>query len=273
MKPLLLMNDTIITKNYKKLSLQIAVNGMSFCCFDTLNWEITHYHTVDFSKYSPIEDELWKVFMSNPQLTTPYDEIVVLHDNNLNTFVPDALFDVNYPGSYLQYNTKVFETDFFAIDMLGSYELNNVYVPMMNVNNFLIDQFGAFDYKNVNSLLVAKLLDASKNIDEKQVFVHIQDAHFEIIIVRNQKLLLYNSFEYKTAEDFLYYLLFTMEQLFLNPETAKVFILGKSSEKHPCYTLAYTYIRNISLFDTTYLQRKWNKNQQETLQHYILFNS
>jgi hypothetical protein len=197
----------------------------------------------------------------------------VLHDNSFNTFVPNALFDADYPGSYLQYNTKVFETDYFAVDTLSSYELNNVYVPMMNINNFLIDQFGSFDYKNANSILVSKILDASKNVDEKQVFVHVQDSHFEIVIVRNQKLLLYNSFEYKIPEDFLYYLLFTMEQLFLNPETAKVFLLGKIDEDHACYKLAYTYIRNISLFNAVHLQEKWKRNKQEALQHFILFNS
>jgi hypothetical protein len=33
------------------------------------------------------------------------------------------------------------------------------------MNNFFIDQFGTFDYKHANSILVTTLLDASKNID------------------------------------------------------------------------------------------------------------
>jgi len=140
------MSDTITTKNYKKLSLQIALNGLSYCCFDTLNWAITSHKSVVFEKYKPIEDQLWKIFVDHPELTKPYDEIMVLHDNNFNTFVPGALFDENYLGSYLQYNTKVFETDFFTFDAIGSYDINNVYVPLMNVNNFLIDQYGTFEY-------------------------------------------------------------------------------------------------------------------------------
>jgi len=267
------MNDTITAKNYRKLSLQIAANGMSFCCFDMLNQEITSFRQVAFSKYAPVEEELGKAFVNYPQLTQPYDEIVVLHDNSFNTFVPNALFDENFLGSYLQYNTKVFEADFFAHDPIGSYEMYNVYVPLVNINNFLIDQFGAFEYRNVNSILVSKLLDVSKNIDEKQVFVHVQESHFEIIVVRNQKLLLFNSFEYQTPEDFLYYLLFTMEQLFLNPETANVKLLGRISESHPCFTLAYTYIRNISVYEPVSLQEKWGKTSEESLENFILFNS
>src|SRR5690606_660764 len=267
------MNDTITTKNYKKLSLQIAVNEMSFCCFYMLNQEITTVRSVPFTIHKPLEDQLWKAFVNFPELMQGYDEIVVLHDNSLNTFVPKALFDEDFLASYLQYNTKVFDTDFFAYDTVGNYDINNVYVPFMDVNNFLIDRYGTFEYKSTNSILVARLLDLSKNIDEKQVFVHCKETHFEIVVARNQKLLLFNSFEYKTAEDFLYYILFTLEQLQLNPETVKVALLGTIGEENECFTLAYRYIRNIALLDPITLQEKWNLDKKDLLQYFILFNS
>ncbi|WP_129749683.1 DUF3822 family protein [Flavobacterium beibuense] len=267
------MSQTITTKNYKKLSMQISLNEMSFCCFDTLNQKITDCHSIAFSILKPLEDQLWKAFVNHPELMYDYDEIVVLHDNSLNTFVPTALFDEEFLGSYLQYNTKVFDTDFFAYDTIENYDINNVHVPFMDVNNFLIDRYGSFDYKNTNSILVSKLLDASRNVDDKQVFVHIQATHFEIIVVRNQKLLLFNSFEYNTPEDFLYYLLFTFEQLQLNPEFIKVSLLGKINEMHPCYEIAYKYIRNVVLFEPFALKEKWDRSMDQTLQHYILFNS
>ncbi len=267
------MNNTITTKNYKKLSVQIARSEMSFCCFDTISQEITNCNTIAFSVLKPLEDQLWKTFVNHPELMGTYDEITILHDNSLNTFVPNALFDEEYLGSYLQYNTKVFDTDFFAFDAIENYDMNNVYVPFMDVNNFLIDRYGSFEYKNVNSILVAKLLDASKNNDEKQVFAHIQETHFEIVVVRNQKLLLFNSFEYKTPEDFLYYLLFALEQLQLNPEFVKVSLLGRVNEENSCFAIAYKYIRNVALFEPYALQEKWNKSREDALQHYILFNS
>ena len=267
------MNDGITTKNYKKLSLQIAATGMLFCVFDTLNWEITNFNSIAFGKHVPIEDELWRVFVQYPELKNSYDEIVVLHDNSFNTFVPNALFDENYPGSYLQYNTRVFEADFFAWDALPVYTMTNVYIPLMNVNNFLVERLGAFDYKNTNTILVEKLLDASVNIDDKQVFAHLQETHFEIVVVHNQKLLLYNSFEYSSPEDFLYYLLFTMEQLSLNPETAKILLLGNITEADPRFSLAYTYIRNVSLYEPHGPVLKWNADKDAALQNFILFNS
>lgn len=267
------MNDTITAKNYKKLILQVAVNQLSYCCIDTLNSDVTALKTIAFTRHNAIDEELHRAFNDNADLNSVYDEIVVLHDNSFNTLVPKALFDENYLASYLQYNTKVFETDFFTFDVAGSYDMNNIYVPFMNVNNFLIDRFGSFDYKNTNSILVAKLLDASKNRDEKQVYVHVQDTHFEIVVAHNQKLLLYNSFEYATPEDFLYYLLFTMEQLSLNPESTSVLALGNISETSPSFELAYKYIRNIVLYDTTDLSEKYKITNHDARQHFILLNT
>lgn len=264
---------TIASKNYKKLSIQVALNGLSFCVFDTLNEKVLDLQEVKFNYTQSLEDQLWRTFVDFQSLTKPYDEIVVLHDNNFNSFVPKALFDENYLGSYLQYNTKVFETDFFAYDEIDMHDMNNVHVPFVNVNNFLIDQFGSFEYKNVNTVLVSKILSLSKNRFDKEVYIHLQETHFEIIITHNLKLLLFNSFEYKTPEDFVYYLLFTLEQLQLNPETISVYLLGKISENHPCFDIAYRYVRNITLLPVSNLEMQYSLSETEVLQHYILLNS
>ncbi len=268
--------ENITDKVYKKLAIQVAPNGLSFCCFDTLNNTVKTIKTINFDTFDPTiktEELFANAFLNNDELTAKYDEIVVIHNNNLSTFVPTALFDEEYLGSYLQYNTKVFETDFFAFDTIEKYDMNNVFIPFVNINNFFIDKFGSFNYKHANSILVSKLLDLSKNNDEKKMFVHKNDTHFEIVVVQNQKLLLFNSFDYKTPEDFIYYILFTAEQLNLNPENFKLELIGNIQENDDFFKIAYKYIRNVSLFDVNDL--RWNNyfTEAENRQHFILFNS
>ncbi|RDI50209.1 DUF3822 family protein [Flavobacterium glaciei] len=266
----------IAEKKYKKLSIQVSLTGLSFCCFDTLNNTVTSFNEVHFDtfhKATKIEDLFADAFNTYPELKDSYDEILVIHNNNLSTFVPEPLFDENFLGSYLQYNTKVFETDFFAYDEIQNYEMNAVYIPYVNINNFFIDQFGSFEYKHASSILVSKLLVASKNKDEKKMFVHINTGHFEIIVVQNQKLLLFNSFDYNTPEDFLYYILFTAEQLNLNPENFPLELIGNIDTESDYFKIAYKYIRNVSLIDVEDL--RWNNyfSEAENRNHFILFNS
>jgi hypothetical protein len=226
-----------------------------------------------FEKNKVIEEQLWRTFVDYPILTKSFDEVMVIHDNNLNTFVPTSLFDVHFLASYLQYNTKVFETDFFAFDEIITYQMNTVYIPYVNINNYFVDEFGFFTYKHSNTILVTKLLDISKNVDAKKMFVHMGSEHFEIIIVQNQHLLLFNSFEYKTPEDLIYYLLFTAEQLNMNPESFNLEFLGAITEEDAFFKIAYKYIRNVSLFDVSDLQKNNSFSKAENLKHFTLFQS
>ena len=268
------MSTSITNKSYKNLSIQVALNGLSFCVFDTLSNEALLVKKLPFSnlqRSTKMEELLENVYQSSSELRNHFDSVLIIHSNNLSTFVPNALFDEDFLGSYLQFNTKVFETDFFTFDALENYEMNNVYIPYVHMNNFFIDKYGSFEYKHSNTILVSKLLDLSKNKEDRKMFVHVSNEHFEIIIVQNQKLHLFNSFEYKTPEDFIYYILFTAEQLLMNPENFNLELFGTISESDGFYQIAYRYIRNISLLDVSDINNSFT--DQENREHFILLHS
>jgi hypothetical protein len=268
-------NATILEKKYKNLVLQISLTDVSFCIKDTLRNKIEVVKSFTFdNKTTPldIESSLSQVFTEIPELEGPFDEVLVLHNSNLLTFVPTVLFDEQYISSYLQYNAKVFASDFFTHDIVSNYEMNTVYIPYMNINNMLIDRFGSFDYKHSFTILVKNLLDSAKNIEEPQLFVHCQKNNFQIIAIKNQQLLLFNTFEYKTEEDFIYYVLFTAEQLHLNPETIQLKVFGDIYVGSDLYNIAYKYIRNVSLFfDNNNLEN--NISQRDYLKNFILIHA
>ena len=270
---MVITNNDITLKTYKKLSIQVSLSGLSFCVFDLFTSKIIHTSSLTFEKNKVIEEQLWRTFVDHTVLTKPYDEIVVLHNNNLNAFVPSSLFDANYLASYLQYNTKVFETDFFTFDTISPYEINNIYVPFVNINNFLLDQYESFEYKNSNSILVNKLLDLAKNNEEKQIFVHIQKNTFELVIIKNQELLLFNSFNYTAPEDLIYFILFSCEQLQLNPEMISVKILGNCLESDSNYKIIHKYIRNCSLLDVSTMKTALDETDKNIRNHFTLYHS
>jgi hypothetical protein len=267
------MIQDITQKTYKKLCFEVANSHLSFCVVDMISNKIVTYKSYAINPKNVLEEELWKVFVENPILEAKYDDVVVLHNSNLNTFVPASLFDPNYLGSYLQYNSKVFETDYFAFDYLDTYDLNNVFIPHTAINNYLLDHYDTFDYKNCNSIFVKKALDFSKNNDTKQVWVHFQEDRFEIAVTKNTNLLLFNTFTYNSLEDFIYFLLFTYEQLQLNPEIIPVQFLGAISEESDAFKIAYKYIRNCSLLDVSNLKAVLDVPEKDLLKHFILFHS
>lgn len=273
----MLVNAANITeKKYQKMAIQVSLTGISFDIFDTLNHKVLALESIDFDTTNPsfkIEDTITELLTDNTVFKERYDEVAVLYDNHLSTFVPEPLFDESYLGSYLQYNTKVYENDFFDFDTLTIAPIHNVFVPYVNINNILIDHFGTFTYKHVSTVLVSRLLERSKNNDDKKMFVHMASHHFEIVVVQNQHLLLYNTFEYQAPEDLIYYLLFTAEQLNLNPEVFKLEFLGNINEEDAYFKIAYKYIRNVSMLDVSDLKESNSLSTSETLKHFILLQS
>lgn len=244
-------SNSITNKTYKKLSIQVCLNGLSFCIKNTVNQTIESYKEASFDSFDKnktIEENLKFYFLSLSNFVNNYDDVLILHNNPMNTFVPKSLFDENYLGTYLQYHTKVFDKDYFTFDHLESLDLMNVYIPYVNFNNFFIEQFGSFEYKHLSSIFINSILEKHKNTDEKLMFAYLQHDNFQLLVLNDGRLTFHNHFIYKTREDFIYYLLFTAEQLHLNPEQFRLIFLGDINENDENFQMAYKYVRHVELY-------------------------
>ncbi|WP_291865651.1 DUF3822 family protein [Maribacter sp.] len=246
-------NNRIITgnKNFKKLSIQVSLNGLSFCVIDTINNKILQSKNVLFNNelnpYSLLQ-ELQPILEKNKIHSQEFSEVIVIHKNSLFSLVPSPLFNSNELESYLAYNTKILENDLLAYDEIDNQEIVTVYVPFMNINNYIYDLFGEFTYKHHSTVMVHTLLNNLHSQKEETCYIHVSEQQMDITVVTNKKLKLHNCFDYNTKEDFIYYVLFTLEQLHLDPETILLKLFGSIEEEDALYNICYKYIKNITLF-------------------------
>ena len=70
------------------------------------------------------------------------------------------------------------------------------------------------------------------------------------MVLKDSQILFYNIFEYQTKEDFIYYILFTLEQLELSSEETNISLTGNIDEHSELYKILYTYVRNVSFFNS-----------------------
>ena len=241
----------IIKDTYsKEISIQFSLDGFSFCICNAATKELQHLtsHTFENSIATPelLLSEIESLFNQNSVLKQEFETVTIIHHNHLSTLVPTALFNENELKLYLDYNIKTLTNDFIAFDSLSQLDIKNVYVPYININNYFFQKFGEFEYKHHSTILIDKLILHSKNNTEKQFFVNVAGAHFDIVVIENSKLLFYNSFSYKTKEDFIYYILFTAEQLKLNPEKFLLYFIGDIEKDSEIYNITYQYIRNVN---------------------------
>lgn len=235
--------------NQSRLSVQVALNGLSFLISDDQGKKLDFQKEKWKHSITPEEllIELEKLFDKLPE-NHSFSEVKVVYTTPVHTVVPESLFDESKGSEYLKFSSKILLNDYVANDQLQTEDLRIVYVPFMNINNAIFEKFGSFDYYHAITVLLETFFNHHQR-DQLEVYVHVRESFFDCIILNKGKLQLCNSYPYTSPEDFLYYLLFVLEQLELNPDEVKVLFCGNISKDDSLYSLAYEYIRNISFFD------------------------
>ncbi len=245
----MLQETTNISNTTKKrLSVQVSLIGLSFLLTsDTGKEKSFFYERILDHTTSPEEllDDLETIISENSIFQTIFEEVFVVYSTPIYTIVPTSLFDSSKASEYLKFNSKILANDYISQDTLDNKEIVVVYVPYININNFLFEKYGAFDYFHSSTVLLNLILKQEKNSRDSKVFLHLQHNHFDCIVTKNGHLELCNSYSYKSPEDFIYFTLFCLEQLQLNPEKTPVFLSGEIEKDDPNYTIAYTYIRHL----------------------------
>ncbi|MFK2821310.1 DUF3822 family protein [Flavobacteriaceae sp. LMIT009] len=260
----------------KLLSIQVSLNGLSFCILDKDINTIVFYKSFLFEKKlnpGDVLDRLTHQFNTESALKQSFKNVSVVHDNELSSLVPKPLFNEEFLADYLKFNSKILRSDYITYDQMQANDAVNVYVPYVNINNFLYDKFGEFEFKHFSTIVIENILSIEKNSIKNKMYVHLSDHHFEIVIVENGQLRLYNTFEFSTKEDFIYYILFTAEQLEMNPEEFPIEIIGNIDENNELFQITYKYVRDVSIHIPNTKLELADELEIKCLQDFVILNS
>ncbi|MDB4048532.1 DUF3822 family protein [Polaribacter sp.] len=236
-----------------KLSIQFSLDGFSFSVYNIISKKEVYFREYEFenSQVTP-ENLLLKIkdiFNTDTQLQNDFSSVLVIHQNNLSVLVPNRYFNEKELASYLNFNVKKLTIDYVAFDHLKVLESKNIYIPYVNINNYLFQNFGEFEYKHHSTVFIEKLLNITDNI-EKTMYVNVSKTSLDIVVIENNQLILFNTFSYNTKEDFIYYILFVAEQLNLNVNEFSLHFTGKVNIEDAIYKITYKYIKNVYFLES-----------------------
>ena len=237
-----------------KLSIQLSLDGFSFYILN-LNriHEILFFKEVGFfqKKHSPqaLENAIDRLLRQEKLIDKGFGEIELIHDNNLFALVPNEYFDKTHLVDYLKYGIKLFKSDYITYDSIQKIDAQAVYLPFVNINNYILDNFGEFEYHHASERFLNYCLDTSKDLDRLQCLIQINIRSIEFVAIQNNELLFFNNFETHSREDILYYILFSLEQLEINPNQATIKLSGYIRKNENLIRLLKDYIKEVNLVD------------------------
>ena len=252
LQPMMQSQETRIEPS-TKLSIKISLSG-----FDLMLSKLEDNSIIDYKKYNLDKKALTENLSSKldsflNESKIDFSNVInvkLIISNKLSCLVPKELFDERLSLDYLKFNSKLIENDFASNDYIEELETYNVYLPFVNVNNYLVERFGSFEYYHSSTILLRKILKTTTNDSRTLFFTNIETDSFQVIIFKNKNLLYYNDFEYQTKEDILYFLLFVIEQNKEIKSDTKLNILGGISENDKNFNFISQFIKNIVTFKT-----------------------
>ncbi|GAB4164821.1 MAG: DUF3822 family protein [Winogradskyella sp.] len=263
--------------NIKELSIQVNLNGLSFCILNRTSNTVEFLNSIPFEQtLNPFDvlNRLKTELSANSLFSDEFDAVNVIHQNELSTLVPRELYNENNKADYLKFNTKILKTDFITHDDIAVNNSVNVYIPYININNFIFETFGAFTYKHSSTILLDTLLQKNLHNKDLAIHLHVNSRMLEVSVTDNKQLQLFNVFEYYSKEDFIYYILFVFEQLKLDVETTVIHLSGTINKDDELYSLLYTYIRHVE-FEKLNFNYNFSENidSDKLHHHYLILNT
>ncbi|MCB9361481.1 MAG: DUF3822 family protein [Flavobacteriales bacterium] len=259
-----------------QLFLNIDFNAVTYTILNTQNNTfigLEKYLLNDiFNDYSLVEP-LIKIINQTVLLKQPFKSFNVAYVNHRATLIPNVLFKNDELKTYHQFNFSTQEEDVFYADKLINLPAHNVYA----IPDFITNLFNPIEKVNFlhfsSSLIEASILHAKKTANDLVIDVHILPSSFQMMVVKNQSLELYNSFPYQTSEDFIYYVLFVLNQLDIKPKDINIRLLGEVDKNSAIYEILYKYSNSIT-FGKRPENLKFSYAFEEIPQHhyYSLFN-
>lgn len=215
------------------------------------------------NKFIALEDyELTQVF-TPLQVAQQVQEILRQHDylglpgwkairvsvkNQSFTLVPETLFEPQAVADYLRLNC--------SLDLYHEQVLTYRHPAIEAVNIFAADKYllaaigetypgKPVAFVHQTSALIAALQHYGERNGKMKLYAYVEKNSLTILILRDGALLFCNIFHFNTPEDFMYFLVFVMQEQKLNPDQDAVTIWGDLTHDSALFTLMRKYIRHV----------------------------
>ncbi len=236
------------------LSLQISPEIFRICITDLEKSRcllLEDYELSPASSPQQIIDKVEEIYDNHHVLKAGFWKSIKLAIKTPKfSLVPNTLFQEEYAKDYLNLNCTINEN---IHEEIYYYKQNSIdVINIFSADRRLVEFFRkAYPGKSIQvihhtSPLIESIILSQPHTDDRSIFLYVEKDLVTIIITRSRTLELCNIFNFTTPEDFVYYLMFVIEQLKLNPDKNPITIWGDILPDSDIYKLLYKYIRNIS---------------------------
>jgi hypothetical protein len=232
-----------------RLSIQFNLNGFSFSILDLVRGKfvaLKHASLDEVDTYEKKAEKIQEIFDSDPCLQVNYKKVTNLVVSPRSVLIPSPYFKQKDLIQYFTFNYDLDELEeihFNFIPGIGAYNIFSIPNPVSNV---IMEKYNRTQFYHQGLPIIDYHINSS-HTHHSYAVLSVYEDFFDIALFKGPRLHLYNSFEWSSPEDVLYYLLYIYKQQNLNASENELFITGDLGNKKEIKRTIDQYLKKVRL--------------------------
>lgn len=235
-------------KEKNQISILIRQDGYSFLIENSETKTAIEFNNFKLKLDQPKTPEALLALLTdkiNQKLIEEYEisKAKVNYHHSLFCLSPEEYFEEKSASDFIKYSTKILPEDQLVSEKIEVTSSVITYIPYTNINNYLIDLFGSFQYQHCLESIIK--INYELDQERERVLVYVDKNIVSISAFSGKKLVLANNFSYQTEEDLAYYILFCIEQIGFNREEMILILFGAIQKTDSSFLYLFNYIKHV----------------------------
>ncbi len=231
------------------LSVQANTGGLAFSVFDKPANQVVLFRKYRFDQViliSDLQKRITDVLDNDDVLGLKFADIRFIGYTRRTTLVPEKYYDAASAAKYLSINDGE-EPSGSIHSTLISPGIYNVFSLPDEVLSILSLFFKKVEVLSQTTTFLKRIV--SPDDFTKRVYLGLYPDFFDIACTGPGGLLLYNTFQYASETDLLYYILFVYNMMGFEPGAVPLIISGEQSSKSTCLDILRQYFADTIFED------------------------
>lgn len=243
------------------LSIRYATDGLSFCVHDLNNRLLVFFlQPFNLEGTDAVIAKVKKIMVDDILLNLKYKKVFLIPCNKEKILLPAHAFNKNTLADMYRLCFQPHKNDTLIFRKIRIMESYIVEALPRSFVTFLTARYQSLCIVNsAYPFIIHSLSSILFNADH--MFIDIHDQYFDLLLTRNNEVVLFNSFTYGSVNDIIYYCLNCLKQCSISKDNLQTTISGNLVSDPMLADTLSKFIPNISVLNYAPLSQLVKNNE------------
>lgn len=231
------------------ITIQCSLDGFCFVLHDASENKIIDlglYQTAVADDESVIMEAIEKAVFKRGLSGKPLLSARYIADNRQSVLVPEPLFDAEHQEQYFLFNHALPAGYSLRHERIPSLQAVNVFAVPTRHEARLRGLWDNLQTTHRSTVFLNAILREETGDEPVKAHVNVSSRSFDLAVINEGRLVFFNNFKFNSKDDFVYYLMFALEQQPFGQDVP-VYFSGLITSHSEIYELCERYIKRMRI--------------------------